>query len=93
MLISLKVFLTVGSGILNFVSRILIDGMCDVALAPAVITISGSIFHYLFVIFSIKNSYFSIFAIIVSGENSSLQYVNSLNYIVRLLSGPVGRLA
>ena len=28
----------------EFFSRIFIDGMCDVALAPAVITISGSIF-------------------------------------------------
>ena len=49
MFISLKVFLIACSGILNFVSRIFIDGMCDVALAHAVITISGSIFQPLFV--------------------------------------------
>ena len=45
MFISLKVFLTPCSRILNFVSKIFIDEMCDVALAPAVTTISGSIFH------------------------------------------------
>ena len=43
--ISLKMFLIACSGILNFVSRIFIEGMCDGALAPKVITISGSIFQ------------------------------------------------
>ena len=47
MLISLKVFLIVFFSILNFSSKILIEGMCVVALAPAVMTISGSTFHSL----------------------------------------------
>ena len=93
MFISLKVFLIACSGTLNFVSRIFIDGICDVALAPAHITISGSIFQPLFIIFSINGWYFSIFAIIVSGKNLSLQYANSMNCIVRLLSGPIGSFA
>ena len=47
--ISFKVILIACSGILNFVSRIFIEGMYDVALAPTMITISGSI--YIFNIF------------------------------------------
>ena len=43
--ISLKMFLIACLRILNFVSRIFIDGMCQVALALAVITISGFIFQ------------------------------------------------
>ena len=44
-LISLKVCLMVFSGILNFSSKIFIEGMCVVALAPTVMTINGSTFH------------------------------------------------
>ena len=83
-------FLIACSEILNFVSRIFIDGMCDVALAPTVITISGCTLQPLFVIFSISGWYFSIFVVIVFGKNLSLQYVNSMNCIVRLLSKPIG---
>ena len=90
MFISLKVFLIACFGILNFVSRIFIDGMCDVALAPTLIIISGSIFQHSFVIFSINGWYFFIFVVIVSRKNLSLQYINSMNCIVRLLSGPIG---
>ena len=39
----LKVFLMIGIGILNFFSMDFIEGMCVVALAPAVIMIMGSI--------------------------------------------------
>jgi hypothetical protein len=39
-----KVFLMVGIGSLNLSSSIFIDGVCVAALAPAVITMSGSIF-------------------------------------------------
>jgi hypothetical protein len=40
-----KVFRMDGIGILNVSSISFIDGMCVAALAPAVITISGSIFQ------------------------------------------------
>ena len=90
MFISLKVFLIACSGILNFFSRIFIDGICDVALVPAMITISGSIFQPLFVIFFINGWYFSIFIVIFSRKKLSIQYVNSMNCIVRLLSGSIG---
>ena len=93
MFISLKVFLIACFGFLNFVSRIFIDGMCDVALAPAVITISASIFQPLFVIFFINGWYFSIFVVIIYGKNLSLQYVKSMNCIVRLLSKPISGFA
>ena len=39
-------------GILNFSSRIFIEGMCVVALAPAVMTISGSTIHPLLAMLS-----------------------------------------
>ena len=53
-LISVKVCLIVFSGILNFSSKIFIKGMCVVALAPAVMTISGSTFHPLLMMLSIS---------------------------------------
>ena len=53
-LISLKVSFIDGLGILNFSSIIFIKGMCGVALAPTVITISGSTFHPLFFTLSIS---------------------------------------
>ena len=37
------------SGILNFSFKIFIEGMCVVALAPAVMTINGFTFHPLLV--------------------------------------------
>ena len=40
MLISLKVSLIVYSGILNFSSKIFIEGMCVVALAPVVMNLN-----------------------------------------------------
>ena len=48
-LISLKVCLIDFSGILKFSSKIFIEGMFVVALAPAVMTINGSTFHPLLV--------------------------------------------
>jgi len=53
-LMFLKVFLMVGIGILNLFSSDFIDGMCVVALAPAVIIIRGSTFHPLAAILSIN---------------------------------------
>ena len=80
----------VAMGILKLVSSAFIDGMWAVALAPAVMTISGSIFHPLEAILSISGLYLLIFASIVSGENLSLQYVNSINCMVRLGSMSMG---
>ena len=77
--ILLKVCLIVFSGILNFSSRIFIDGMCVVALAPTVMTINGSTFHPLLVMLSKSGWYFSAFLVMVSRENPSLWYVNSIN--------------
>ena len=57
-LMFLKVFLMVGMGILNLFSSAFIDGMCVVALAPAVIIIRGSAFHPLATIVSINGRYF-----------------------------------
>ena len=71
-LIFLKVFLMVTMGILNFSSSIFIDGMWAVARAPAVMTISGSIFHPLEAILSISGLYLLFFASIASRENLSL---------------------
>ena len=48
-LISLKVCLIVFSGILNFSSKIFIEGMCVVALVPTMMIINGSTFHPLLV--------------------------------------------
>jgi hypothetical protein len=89
-LMFLKVFLIVGMGILNLFSSDFIDGMCAVALAPAVIIIRGSTFHPLVAILSINGLYFLFFASSVSGENLSLQYVNSMNCMVRLGSMSMG---
>jgi hypothetical protein len=79
----LKVCLMVAIGRLSLVSRISIDGVWAVALAPAVMTISGSIFHPLEAILSIRGLYLWFFASVASKENLSLQYVNSINCMVR----------
>ena len=73
------------SRILNFVFTIFIEKMCVVALALAVMIINGSTFHYVFIILSISGWYSSIFVVIVFGKNLSLQYVNLMNCILRLL--------
>ena len=80
----LKVFLMIGIGILNLFSIDFIEGMCVVALAPAVIIIMGSTFHPRAAILSSNALYLLFFASIASGENLSLQYVNSMNCMVRL---------
>ena len=89
-LMFLKVFLMVVMGILNLFSSDFIEGICVVALAPAVIIIRGSTFHPLAAMLSIKGLYLLFFASSVSGENLSLQYVNSRNCMVRLGSKSVG---
>ena len=89
-LIFLKVFLMVAIGILKLVSSAFIDGMWAVALTPSVMTISGSIFHPLEAMLAISGLYLLFFASIASGENLSLQYVNSMNCMVRLGSISLG---
>ena len=89
-LIFLKVFRMDGIGSLNLSSSNFIDGMCVAALAPAVITMSGSVFHPRAAMFSISGLYFLSLASSVSGENLSLQYVNSMNCMVSVSSIFVG---
>ena len=89
-LMFLKVFLMVDIGILKLVSSDSIYRMCVVALAPAMMTMRGSTFHPLVAILAINGPYLLFFASSVYGENMSLQYVNSINYTVRLGSMFVG---
>ena len=89
-LIFLKVFLMVAIGILRVSSSVFIDGMWAVAQAPAVITISGSIFQPLEAMLSISGLYLLVFNSVASLENLSLQYVNSINCTVRLGSMSIG---
>ena len=49
-------------GILNLSSSTFIDGICVVALAPAVMTIRGSTFHPLVTILSINGIYLLVLA-------------------------------
>ena len=88
-LMFLKVFRMDGIGSLNLSSSSFI-GMCVVALAPAVITMSGSIFQPRAAMFSISGLYLLALASSVSNENLSLQYVNSMNCMVRVWSIFVG---
>jgi hypothetical protein len=67
-LMFLSVFLMACIGILNLSSSDFIDGMCVVALAPAVIIMLGSTFHPLAAILSISGLYLLFFASSVSGE-------------------------
>ena len=89
-LMFLKVFLMIGKGILNMFSIDFIEGMCVVALAPTVITIRGSTFQPLAAILSVNGLYLLFFTSSVSGENLSLQNVNSINCMVRWGSMCVG---
>jgi hypothetical protein len=86
----LKIFRMDGIGSLNLSLSSFIDGMCIAALAPAVITMSGSIFQPLEAMFSISGLYLLALASSVFGENLSLQYVNSINCMVRFWSIFVG---
>jgi hypothetical protein len=53
--------------------------LCVLPRAPAVRTRSGSTFHPLALMSSIRPSYLTIFSSILSVEYLSLQYVNSMN--------------
>ena len=89
-LMFLKVFQMDVIGSLNLSSISFIDGMCVVALAPAVITTSGSIFQPRATMFSNNCLYLLVLVSNVDGENLSLQYVNSINWMVTVWSIFVG---
>ena len=85
-LMFLKVFQMDGIGSLNLFSSSFIDGMCAATLAHVVITVSGSIFQPLATMFSIIGLYLLALVSSVSGENLSLQYINSMNSMLRFWS-------
>ena len=89
-LMFLKVLRMDDIGSLNLSSSNFIDGMCVVALAHVVITMSGSIFHPRAAMFSISGFYLLALASSVSGENLSLHYVNSITCMVSVWSIFVG---
>ena len=89
-LMFLKVFRMDGIGSVNLSSSSFIDGMCVAALALAVITMSGSIFQPKATMFSISGLYLLALVSSVSGENLSLQYVNSMDCMVSVWSIFVG---
>ena len=89
-LMFLKVFRMDGIGSLNLSSSSFIDEMCVAALAFVVITMSRSIFQPRAAMFSINGLYLLALASSVFGENLSLQYVNSMNCMVRVWSIFVG---
>ena len=66
----------------RFVSNFFIDGMCVVALAPVTKTMNGATFDPLVVMLLTSNWYFVLFLSSISATNLSLQYVNSINYMV-----------
>ena len=79
-LMFLKVFRMDVMGSLNLSSSSFIAGMCVAALAPAVITMSGSIFQPRAAMLSNNGLYLLVLASNVDDENLSLQYVNSINF-------------
>ena len=83
-LMAMNVFLICSREILKLSSRLVIEGLKVVALAPATITIRGSIFHPSVLMSLISGWYFSILMSMASCENLSLPYLNSINWIVRL---------
>ena len=90
MLICLNVLLIFMIGSLSIVSSLFVDGMCDVALAPATNTISGATFHPLVMTLLMSGWYFVVFLLRVFVVNPSLQYLNSINYMVNSGSGVSG---
>jgi hypothetical protein len=86
----LNVCLMEVSNNLNVCSSCVIDGVCVVPRAPAVMTISGSTFQPCWVISTMRGWYFWILLLIDSSENLSLVYVNSINCTVRLSVGCEG---
>ena len=85
-LIAVNVFLIFSMEILRLSSRLVIEGIKVVALAPAAITMRESIFHPSVLMSLISGWYFSILILMASCENLSLPYLNSINWIVILRS-------
>ena len=77
-------------GILNFSFMIFIEGMYTAVLRSTIMIFSGFTFHPELVMLFASGWYFLAFVIIVSEENMLLQYVNSINCILRLFSGSFG---
>ena len=84
------VFLIFMRGSISVVSRFFIDGICVVALVPATNTTSGATFHPLVIMLLMSGWYFMVFMSRASAVNMSLQYVNSMNYMVILVVGVYG---
>jgi hypothetical protein len=64
--------------------------LCVLPRAPIVSTMSGSTFHPLALMSSIRPSYFAVFSFILSSEYLSLQYMNSMNCTVSVELGWFG---
>ena len=87
MLISLNVWLIKVSGNLNIISSCFFDGMCVVPLALAAMTRNGSTCQPCWMMLSINGRYFWDLLFMVSWENLSFVYWNTINCIVRLYAG------
>ena len=81
-LIASNIYLMLNLGILNVVSILSIEGMCVVALSPAVMSISGSTFQPLLTTLFISGLHFYSLQVIVSFGILELQYV--IQWIVLL---------
>jgi hypothetical protein len=82
MLSCLNVLLIFMIGNLSIFSSLFIDGMCVVALAPAIIIISEATFHPLVMMLLTRGVYFVVFLLRVFEANLSIQYVNFINCMV-----------
>ena len=82
MLICLNVLLIFVIGSLSIVSEFFIDEMCVVVLAPATDTMSGATFHPRVMMLLMSGWYLVDFLLRIFVANLSLQYVNSINYMV-----------
>ena len=82
-LICLNLFLIFVIGSVNVDSMFFIDEIYVVPLAPAASTMSGAIFQPFVMMLFMSGWYFVIFLSKVSVANLSLQYVKSMNCMVR----------
>jgi hypothetical protein len=78
-------------GILYILLISFMNFLCVLPRAPAVSTRIGSTFQPWALMLFKRLPYFTIFSWIFSGEYLSLQYVNSMNCIVKLCCGHVWR--
>jgi hypothetical protein len=79
-------------GILRLSCKRVMVVTCVDAQASAVNTMRGETFRFCACNSSKSGWYLLSLAVIVSGENLSLQYANSMNWMVILWSGAVGEL-